>query len=196
MSATASLPPPSPLHNDMGNAGHEAILSRRSSQSSRAVFAATGGPSCANCHTTVTPLWRRNAEGKPICNACGMSSPLTICALRSGLINLTLPQRPICKISRGTAPSFIQSIPSSSIPSNFHYQLVRELEEPNIPYVSQHGSCIAFPTYRFRRSDDDVGGGDLCCSSRATTWRHMSRGRAMRWYWRNVQLQWLPCTEQ
>ncbi|KAK6960226.1 transcription factor gaf1 [Biomphalaria glabrata] len=30
------------------------------------------GLCCANCNTTTTTLWRRNGEGEPVCNACGL----------------------------------------------------------------------------------------------------------------------------
>ena len=30
------------------------------------------GICCSNCGTTTTTLWRRNSNGKPVCNACGL----------------------------------------------------------------------------------------------------------------------------
>ncbi|XP_055852534.1 probable serine/threonine-protein kinase DDB_G0282963 isoform X2 [Episyrphus balteatus] len=30
------------------------------------------GLSCSNCHTSQTSLWRRNPNGEPVCNACGL----------------------------------------------------------------------------------------------------------------------------
>ncbi|XP_051790756.1 transcription factor GATA-3 isoform X5 [Erpetoichthys calabaricus] len=40
--------------------------------STRKSAARRAGTSCANCQTTTTTLWRRNANGDPVCNACGL----------------------------------------------------------------------------------------------------------------------------
>ncbi|XP_072379792.1 uncharacterized protein [Diabrotica undecimpunctata] len=46
--------------------GPEEKSNRRLSASRRA------GLTCTNCHTSTTSLWRRNALGEPVCNACGL----------------------------------------------------------------------------------------------------------------------------
>lgn len=33
-------------------------------------------PTCANCQTHETSLWRRNSQGSPVCNACGLYAKL------------------------------------------------------------------------------------------------------------------------
>ncbi|XP_077582681.1 GATA binding protein 1a [Stigmatopora nigra] len=38
----------------------------------RLIVSKRAGTLCANCHTGTTTLWRRNANGEPVCNACGL----------------------------------------------------------------------------------------------------------------------------
>ncbi|XP_067270488.1 erythroid transcription factor [Pseudorasbora parva] len=38
----------------------------------RLVISKRIGTQCANCQTCTTTLWRRNASGEPVCNACGL----------------------------------------------------------------------------------------------------------------------------
>ncbi|KAL2103458.1 hypothetical protein ACEWY4_000326 [Coilia grayii] len=38
----------------------------------RLVVSKRVGTQCANCHTSTTTLWRRNTNGEPVCNACGL----------------------------------------------------------------------------------------------------------------------------
>ena len=53
------------------------------------------GMICANCQTNTTTLWRRNAQGEPVCNACGLYYKLHK-VRRSGrvyLVNFIFPLR-------------------------------------------------------------------------------------------------------
>lgn len=55
------------LYNKMNGANRPvAKTPRRVSASRRA------GLTCSNCGTNMTSLWRRNANGEPVCNACGL----------------------------------------------------------------------------------------------------------------------------
>lgn len=42
------------------------------SLSSQQTTSRRAGLCCTNCQTTTTTLWRRNGEGEPVCNACGL----------------------------------------------------------------------------------------------------------------------------
>ncbi|XP_051831928.1 transcription factor GATA-4 [Antechinus flavipes] len=55
------------LYHKMNGINRPLIKPQRRLSASRRV-----GLSCANCQTTTTTLWRRNAEGEPVCNACGL----------------------------------------------------------------------------------------------------------------------------
>ncbi|KAG8571084.1 hypothetical protein GDO81_011519 [Engystomops pustulosus] len=55
------------LYSKMNGLSRPLIKPQKRVPSSRRI-----GLSCANCHTTTTTLWRRNTEGEPVCNACGL----------------------------------------------------------------------------------------------------------------------------
>ncbi|KAI0240364.1 Transcription factor GATA-4 [Lamellibrachia satsuma] len=55
------------LYHKMNGLNRPLIKPQRRLSASRRV-----GLSCANCHTSTTTLWRRNNEGEPVCNACGL----------------------------------------------------------------------------------------------------------------------------
>ncbi|XP_065213049.1 box A-binding factor-like isoform X8 [Planococcus citri] len=54
------------VNNNYGRNTFEEKSPRRLTASRRV------GLTCSNCHTSTTSLWRRNAVGEPVCNACGL----------------------------------------------------------------------------------------------------------------------------
>ncbi|XP_075145371.1 serpent isoform X2 [Haematobia irritans] len=62
-------------HNHSNNNGtpnhkEEHVVSRATSR--RLSASRRAGLTCSNCLTTQTSLWRRNPNGEPVCNACGL----------------------------------------------------------------------------------------------------------------------------
>ncbi|KAI2798403.1 Trans-acting T-cell-specific transcription factor GATA-3, partial [Blomia tropicalis] len=61
---------------------HYAVIKAQQSAARRA------GTSCANCKTTTTTLWRRNHNGEPVCNACGLYYKLHNFLVNQDLVEL------------------------------------------------------------------------------------------------------------
>ncbi|XP_065120963.1 endothelial transcription factor GATA-2b isoform X1 [Paramisgurnus dabryanus] len=55
------------LYHKMNGQNRPLIRPKRRLSASR-----RAGTCCANCQTGTTTLWRRNAKGEPVCNACGL----------------------------------------------------------------------------------------------------------------------------
>uniref|UniRef100_A0A8D9A069 Box A-binding factor n=1 Tax=Cacopsylla melanoneura TaxID=428564 RepID=A0A8D9A069_9HEMI len=66
LSSTSVGPPPGDYYKGYAGSTREEKASRRQTASRRS------GLVCSNCNTTNTSLWRRNQQGEPVCNACGL----------------------------------------------------------------------------------------------------------------------------
>ncbi|KAG2211947.1 hypothetical protein INT47_004634 [Mucor saturninus] len=51
---------------------------------------------CANCETTTTPLWRRDASGRTICNACGLYYKLHLVHRPATMMRTVIKRRKRC----------------------------------------------------------------------------------------------------
>ncbi|MFH4978512.1 hypothetical protein AB6A40_005221 [Gnathostoma spinigerum] len=106
---------------------------------------------CANCNGTNTTLWRRNAQGEPVCNACGL------------YFKLHHVNRPASMKKEGTLqtrkrrakndPSSKQC-PSKKSTHNGHDRIIRSEESPNLS-LQVTGEYQLTPTRVFNVIGDD-----------------------------------------
>nr|XP_046228906.1 transcription factor GATA-4 isoform X1 [Scatophagus argus] len=146
------------LYHKMNGINRPLIKPQRRLSASRRV-----GLSCTNCHTTTTTLWRRNAEGEPVCNACGLymklhGVPRPLAMKKEGIQtrkrkpkNLSKSQTDLC--STGTPGSEGTPTPSStpraaSAATEEPRQIKTEPDTHSLyTHHSTHAQISALPAY-------------------------------------------------
>uniref|UniRef100_A0A182VRZ6 GATA-type domain-containing protein n=1 Tax=Anopheles minimus TaxID=112268 RepID=A0A182VRZ6_9DIPT len=98
------------------------------------------GVTCANCQTTTTTLWRRNNQGDPVCNACGLyyklhsvNRPLTM--KKDGIQTRKRKPKSSQQIQPMNSLNTGKLLPSM-IPSQYHSISEPKLLNANQPHLS------------------------------------------------------------
>lgn len=126
--------------------------------------------SCTNCHTRTTPLWRRNPQGQPLCNACGLFLKL------HGVVRpLSLKTDVIKKRQRGTSTTTKKSTaprdgddlhPTSHVKEERRKPSTRSLKQttkdpfstqPELNSIKELNKSFQFHHMQGRGNQDDRG---------------------------------------
>ena len=106
---------------------------------------------CTNCFTQTTPLWRRNPEGHPLCNACGLFLKL------HGVVRpLSLKTDIIKKRNRGSGNQIPVTATRSSKKSSRKNSIQQPPVTPNITARGPNDSASP-PSYGSNNSGSTAG---------------------------------------
>ncbi|ODM96885.1 GATA-binding factor A [Orchesella cincta] len=145
--------------------------SRRMATSRRA------GLSCSNCGTFSTTLWRRNNEGEPVCNACGLyyklhgvNRPL---AMRKDGIQ-TRKRKPKNKISPGTLQAHQQAQQQQQQQQHHHHH--QQHQSPSnkslLPPSNHHSSNSMMHDVKLHSNGGSGGGSGAGLSHHSNSSSH------------------------
>ncbi|KAK5903571.1 hypothetical protein CgunFtcFv8_007341 [Champsocephalus gunnari] len=172
------------LYHKMNGINRPLIKPQRRLSASRRV-----GLSCTNCHTTTTTLWRRNAEGEPVCNACGLYMKLhgvarPLAMKKEGIQTRKRKPKSLNKPQTGTPGSEGSPITTSSTPrasSTIEEPRQIKTEPETHSLYSHHGShtqISALPAYMTAQSGAtplkmSPGGHGGSSGSKAEPWNNL-----------------------
>ncbi|KAK2503888.1 hypothetical protein MC885_020926 [Smutsia gigantea] len=127
------------LYHKMNGINRPLIKPQRRLSASRRV-----GLSCANCQTTTTTLWRRNAEGEPVCNACGLymklhGVPRPLAMRKEGIQTRKRKPKNLNKSKTPAGPSGSESLPPTSTASSNSSSVATSSSEEMRPIKTEPG---------------------------------------------------------
>ncbi|XP_076844228.1 transcription factor GATA-4 [Brachyhypopomus gauderio] len=137
------------LYHKMNGINRPLIKPQRRLSASRRI-----GLSCTNCHTTTTTLWRRNTEGEPVCNACGLymklhGVPRPLAMKKEGI--QTRKRKPKNLKSKPGTPGTDGHTPSAPTSTNGTGAEARVIKtEPDTPTLFSHHNIhtqVSLPAY-------------------------------------------------
>ncbi|KAF9257404.1 hypothetical protein L218DRAFT_935829 [Marasmius fiardii PR-910] len=109
---------------------------------------------CYNCHTTATPLWRKDDEGKTVCNACGLYYKLHGSARPISMKSDIIRKRSRHDARRSSTSHMVSETPSASPGVSRRASPVRESSPTLAPDSSTSTSNQNQLNYEYSSADD------------------------------------------